>query len=274
MRTEGIAPPWLQTTVTPGLSRGASRRSTRASPASGSAPKPSSPSSGAGPMSSPRSSARGSTVCRQRTGGADRISVGPKAGSTRASRWACAEPALVQRPQVVGSVPVRPAPGPGVPDEEQRGHGRDIGADQVREDGAVPLVRAELRGRGDREPAQLVDLVVGLEVAAEGLHHPVVDPLEPLDDGIGGLHAPAAGDDRQPGLLADLADRRGQPVLARVELPLGQRPVVVAGAVDEDDLDAAVRRVPPDGATGRGDDVPTGGRQAVSSPTRSSISAW
>ena len=59
--------------------------------------------------------------------------------------------------------------GPAVPDEEQRGHraGRRCAARSASTSRSCSW-RAQRRGRvGDRQPAQLVDLVVGLEVAAE-----------------------------------------------------------------------------------------------------------
>ena len=82
MSTEGIAPPWLQTTVTPGPGRGSSQLSTRSMPAWGSSPKPSSPSSGTLPSGTPRAADSGVTVSTQRTGGAASTSVGANAVST------------------------------------------------------------------------------------------------------------------------------------------------------------------------------------------------
>jgi hypothetical protein len=52
-------------------------------------------------------------------------------------------------------------------------------------------------------------------------------------------------------LLLDLAQRRLRLGLARVELALGERPVVIGGPVDQDDLDpAALATAPDDPAAG------------------------
>jgi predicted enzyme related to lactoylglutathione lyase len=102
----------------------------------------------------------------------------------------------------------------------------------------VVLVAEQLARLGRREPAQLVDLVVGDDVArlavdvhAEPAHELVaalaVDVVRRLELGD---DAPA-----NSGLLLDLAQRTGLEALSAVELALRQRPVVVAGAVDHRD---------------------------------------
>src|SRR6202012_3215885 len=94
-------------------------------------------------------------------------------------------------------------------------------------------------GRGD--PAQLVDLVVGREAVVRGhVHQPVADDLVPaLAVGVAGGRELAAERAAQAGLLVDLAHRALLPALARVELALGQRPVVIARPVDQRDPPAA-----------------------------------
>ena len=105
---------------------------------------------------------------------------------------------------------------------------------------------------GGRQPADLVDLVVGLELRVLlRLHQPVADDLgAALAVLVGGRLELGAEPALQPDLLLDLAQRRVLPALALVELALGQRPVVVARAVDDHDLDAVVA-APPHHAAGR-----------------------
>ena len=74
-----------------------------------------------------------------------------------------------------------------------------------------------------------------------------------------GQRGPEAHD--ETGLLLGLAHRRDRPVLAGVELALGPRPVVVARAVDEGDLERAVDA----GATGA---VPAAGILTSAQPVR------
>jgi hypothetical protein len=133
------------------------------------------------------------------------------------------------------------------------------------------LVVEQLLGLLDRDPAALVDLVAGREpVVGEHAHRPPADGLRAaLAVGVvlrGELRAELAA---QPGLLVDLAQRGVAVRLARGQLALGQRPVLVVGPVDDADLALAQ-----DDATGsldagghvrarvltEGDEVHPGGR--------------
>src|SRR5437588_700533 len=95
-------------------------------------------------------------------------------------------------------------------------------------------------------PPQLVHLGVGCELpvgGAQGLHRPVADDLRPslpvpVADLAGGLAKAAV----QPRLLLHLPERRLLVGLAGIELALGQRPVVVGGAMDQRHLDRAAVR--------------------------------
>ena len=88
-----------------------------------------------------------------------------------------------------------------------------------------------------RQPDQLVDLVVGREGAVDDRHPPVADELRTaLAIAVARRRQLLAELASQAGLLLDLAQRRGLERLARVELALRQRPVVVARPVDQRDL--------------------------------------
>ena len=101
---------------------------------------------------------------------------------------------------------------------------------------AVALVGEPLLRLAGLQPSKLVDLVVGLERDLRlDLHRPVAHDLGAVlvvpVAGLAELRSQTAG---QAGLLLDLPDRRFLERLARVELALGQGPVVVLGAVDQD----------------------------------------
>jgi hypothetical protein len=115
------------------------------------------------------------------------------------------------------------------------------------------LVGEQRAGLLERHPACVVDLVRRSEGACGRGHLPVADGLgSSLRIMVGGgpdlTGQPAA----QSRLLLDLAQRRLGLGLARVELALGERPVVVGRPVDQDDLDpAAPAMAPDDPAAGR-----------------------
>src|SRR5258708_12463720 len=91
------------------------------------------------------------------------------------------------------------------------------------------MVVGELaRGVLELEPAHPVDLLGGLEGPPDGSHQPVPDDLltaaaiDVFDDPQRpGDHA------LEPGLLFDLAEGRRFEALVRLDLALGERPVVV-----------------------------------------------
>src|SRR4051812_9448009 len=105
---------------------------------------------------------------------------------------------------------------------------------------AVVVVRQTRQRVVEAQPAQLVDLVVGLELAVEHVHAPVAHGLG-ASLGVGVLHRAEllAQGTAIAGLLAHLANGGVLPALALVELALGQRPVVVLGTVDERHLPVA-----------------------------------
>ena len=90
----------------------------------------------------------------------------------------------------------------------------------------------------ERHPAGVVDLVGRSERAGGRGHLPVADGLgSPLGITVAAGPDLAAQPAPEPGLLLDLAQRRLGLGLARVELALGKRPVVIGRPVDQDDLD-------------------------------------
>jgi hypothetical protein len=105
----------------------------------------------------------------------------------------------------------------------------------------VVVVRQELAGLAQADPPDLVDLLVGDErrraVGAEHPGAPVRHVLDAAADRVGDVLEGVAEADADAGLLADLADRRRLQGLAGIGLALGERPVVVAGPVDDEDLD-------------------------------------
>src|SRR5438046_2798305 len=104
----------------------------------------------------------------------------------------------------------------------------------------VAGIRQALHRILDLEPLELVDLDPGLEPPAARLHHPVARDLVPtapvhIRGAAQWAHQLAA----KPGLLAHLAQRAVLGRLVRLDLALGQCPVVVGGAVDDRDLGVA-----------------------------------
>src|SRR5688572_29373014 len=120
------------------------------------------------------------------------------------------------------------------------------------------MLVAELRRRLIHwEPPHLVHLLRGDEGSAERPHDPVANGLRPPS----AVHVVNPADDTlqraaQSGLLLNLADGGLFLRLARVHLPLGQRPVVVLRAVYQRDLqDSALARAPYQAARGSNLDV-------------------
>jgi hypothetical protein len=114
------------------------------------------------------------------------------------------------------------------------------------------LVGEQRGGLLERHPAGVVDLVRRSEGARGRGHLPVADGLGPsLGITVGGGPDLTAQPAAQARLLLDLAQRRLRLGLARVELALGERPVVIGRPVDQDDLDpAALATAPDDPAAG------------------------
>src|SRR4051794_34090931 len=113
-------------------------------------------------------------------------------------------------------------------------------------------IAQELERLGGRQPAQLVDLVVGHEVGVvHRLHQPVAHHLVASLSVLvaRGLELPAEAA-AHAGLLLDLAQRAVLPALACIELALRERPVVVARAVSDRDRDR-VAGAPPHDTAGR-----------------------
>src|SRR5262249_30661258 len=92
-----------------------------------------------------------------------------------------------------------------------------------------------------RQPADLVDLRARPEASAHRRHRPVANDLRPsLAVPVvraGQLDAEQA---REPRLLGHLAEGAVLVGLVAIGLPLGQGPIAVARAVDQEDLCAAV----------------------------------
>src|SRR5699024_10116144 len=90
------------------------------------------------------------------------------------------------------------------------------------------------------QPTQLVDLVVhiiiALEVTIYGLRGPVINHLCALPDGVVDVAQQPAELHAVASLLQDLPERGAREVLARVDLSLRQRLIVVLGAVLHGDL--------------------------------------
>jgi hypothetical protein len=115
------------------------------------------------------------------------------------------------------------------------------GIDEAGDELAVVGVGQQRLRLAERDPAHLVDLVVGLaRVDRDGLHEP---PANPLGTSLAVDVAVPVELAQQPpadaGLLEDLAQRGLLPGLAPLELALRQRPVVVAGAVHHEHLAVA-----------------------------------
>jgi hypothetical protein len=107
----------------------------------------------------------------------------------------------------------------------------------------------------ERHPAGVVDLVGRSERAGGRGHLPVADGLgSPLGITVAAGPDLAAQPAPEPGLLLDLAQRRLGLGLARVELALGKRPVVIGRPVDQDDLDRTALVMAPDDPAAGPDD--------------------
>src|SRR5262249_27437618 len=106
-----------------------------------------------------------------------------------------------------------------------------------REELAIARVGQELRGLLDGDPADGIDLVAGLSHAPVGIHHPVADDLQAalvITVGGGGELLPQHAPERR--LLLDLAERARLVGLSRLQLPLGERPVLAVRPVDQEYL--------------------------------------
>src|SRR5437867_3375269 len=109
----------------------------------------------------------------------------------------------------------------------------------------VVPVRQPLHRVLDRQPEQPVDLDARLEPSAARLHDPVARdlvPAAPVDVRGASQRPPQLA--AQSGLLPHLAQRAVLGALVRLDLALGQSPVVVLGAVDYNDLVLAGPRAP------------------------------
>src|SRR5947207_10406922 len=161
--------------------------------------------------------------------------------------------ALVEGPVSVVTLPLGAPPRPPVADEEGQGLPRPP---EGVEDGAVAVVGDLAKRVGQRQPADLVHLLARLEATPRRGHRPVADDLRPapaiLIGGRGELDAQEAG---EPGLFGHLPERALLVRFVPVHLPLGQGPVAVARAMDQQDLAAPVRLVADDGAAGGANDL-------------------
>src|SRR5919106_1709717 len=148
--------------------------------------------------------------------------------------------------------------------EEHRA-GEDRAPDQLLHQLPIALVGQELLGLGRRYPPELVDLAAGREAPSLRLHRPVAHDLRPLARArtfeIPHLAEGTPQTDAETRFLHHLAHRALDLRLARSELPLGNRPVVVARTVDHRDLHRVLSSgrfdTPPQDAAGGADDVVT-----------------
>ncbi|MPN11545.1 hypothetical protein SDC9_158848 [bioreactor metagenome] len=158
-----------------------------------------------------------------------------------------------QRPAAVLPAPLRPGQRLGMPDDDE-GH-QVMSLDGLADQTAVG-VEGQHPGRlVGRHPADVVGLVVGRQrPVADRVADPPVDLLGQAVHRIGGGVQPGAEPHLPAGLLAHLPDGRHRQLLAGIHVPLRQRPVVVAGAVDDEHLGAALdgrRRTEHDGTGGQ-----------------------
>ena len=177
----------------------------------------------------PRSAAIGTTVSMQRTNGLD---------STRSKVASCkqvdeqaglAMTATRERSQAIVVDPGVAVSGLGVADQID-GHPRD--PSEAREL-AVGFVGEKCRGIGRRNPTPLVDLVVRVPRRTSSDDRHVPEPhlfVAPLPVYIADRRQLVTQRATVSGLLLDLADGRVLVGLARLDLALGQAPVVVARA--------------------------------------------
>src|SRR6266545_3681296 len=127
------------------------------------------------------------------------------------------------------------------------------GAEQV----AVAPVGQELQGGVGCQPAQLVHLVVGEEAPTGRSHLPVGDRLQAATP-VAVVDPPqeVTGPAAQTGLLLDLTQGGLLLGLALLQLPLGERPVVLQRTMHQRQLEAtaAVPVAAPDDPSGGSDD--------------------
>ena len=89
----------------------------------------------------------------------------------------------------------------------------------------------------ERCPSDLVDFVVGPELASHRLHHPVTHPSgAPVTVGVAHLGKFCLGGASQSGLLADFSERALERGLASTSSAFGQRPVLSVRPVDHEQL--------------------------------------
>src|SRR5512133_1445859 len=123
------------------------------------------------------------------------------------------------------------------------------------EEAPVTLVAEQPGCLLERHPACVVDLIRWSEGARGRGHLPVADGFgSSLRITVGTGPDLTAQPAPQPRLLLDLAQRRLRLGLARVELALGERPVVIDRPVDQDNLHPAARATAPDDPAAGPDD--------------------
>ncbi len=194
-------------------------------------------------MSMPRASAKGSSVWMHRRNGLDTSRVNGTSARCSASRLACVAAGLRHRPELVGLVrrPSLPRERVAVADQvdghrdRPRWRGPAAPAAQQR---PVVGVRQQVAGFVEGHPARVVDLVARVRLGALRRGHlPVAHHLRSaarvhVRDGAE-IRAEQADESC---LLLHLPGRGRAFVLAGLELPFRERPVVVGRAVHEDDV--------------------------------------
>jgi hypothetical protein len=187
-------------------------------------------------------------------GRADQPRAGGEAGEHVGQGLGVGAARVVQRADGVGALPAALGHGLGMAQQDQRDGGRwpggEVGQHAVIADVADPLLHL-----GGGHPGDLIDLGVRYRVLVNGFHPggPVVHALGTAAHLVADGDEAAAEGQARPALLEHLSDGRDRQRLVRLDLALGQRPVVVLLAVDQQDLRLAVRAWPPGDRAGRPD---------------------
>src|SRR5262249_47585205 len=163
----------------------------------------------------------------------DQPGDGP-AGQRRHHRARLTAPSVVDRAKPVVSGPTVAVASPRVTHEKhERSEGRLDGI----QDRAVARVGELATGGRQRHPADLIDLVVRHEPTVTDGHHPVANALVPTPAITVPARAELGPEETvKARLLGDLAERAVLLRLAGLDLALRQRPVPVAGAMDQENL--------------------------------------
>jgi hypothetical protein len=171
--------------------------------------------------------------------------MGGEAGQQVGQQHRLRRALAVQRAQLVVAGPVVPVARRSVPDQDQWNRGTRL---QARDHVGVTGIGNRVQRLPHRHPGHRIDLVAGRCFVVSAARGPVVDLLGPAVDEVFRRAQPRAEHGPHVGLLADLPNRGEQYVLAGLALAFGQRPVVVFGAMYEENLGPVSGRSPQHGA--------------------------